>query len=270
MIVYLFWIPTGLYVTGWLLAFVRYWNGHEEPSVAGGWVLAGGWAFHTVYLVLQFSTGGISLGILLGFAAWVALILFFLMFRGEKATIFGFVLPPFAVAVLLAGAFISKDGLLSPENFPATPWLTQSILVTHIITMLGGQMLFALGCLLSIAYLYQEHRLKAKNIGFAESGLPSLGNLDQLNHRAISLGFFFLSIGILLGVITGGLANLPVRLLTLRLILPVVTWLVYAVFLLEHSFQGRRGRFLAIWSIAGFVIVSTSFLLEMVELANRG
>ena len=105
--------------------------------------------------------------------------------------------------------------------------------------------------------------------GLRESSLPSLGVLDKLNYKAIILGFFFLSVGILLGMLVTGLHNEPFRIFTWRRAIPLFTWLVYAAFLVEHSLQGRRGRFGAIWSISGFLIVTTSLVFELVFLAAR-
>jgi ABC-type transport system involved in cytochrome c biogenesis permease subunit len=44
---------------------------------------------------------------------------------------------------------------------------------------------------------------------------------------------------------------------------------VYAAFLLQRAFQGQRGRVTAIWSIAGFLVVMTSLVLEIYILASR-
>ena len=93
--------------------------------------------------------------------------------------------------------------------------------------------------------------------------LPALGVLEQLNHRAITLGFFFFSVAIILGLLVVGLTNLPHRLYSARQIIPTLTWLVYAAFLLVHDLQGRRGRFGAIWSIVGFLIVMASLVFEI-------
>jgi ABC-type uncharacterized transport system permease subunit len=52
-------------------------------------------------------------------------------------------------------------------------------------------------------------------------------------------------------------------------VIPTAVWLVYAVFLLAHDLQGRRGRFGAIWSIIGFAVVVTSLISEIVILTTR-
>ncbi len=105
--------------------------------------------------------------------------------------------------------------------------------------------------------------------GLAGSNLPSLGALDNLNYKAIILGFFFLSVGILLGMIVSGLQSPPFQLFSWRRTIPLLTWLVYAAFLMEHALQGRRGRFGAIWSISGFVIVTSSLVAELIFLVTR-
>ena len=56
------------------------------------------------------------------------------------------------------------------------------------------------------------------------------------------------------------------RIWDLRLLIPMTTWCVYAGFLLVYNYQGRRGRFSAVWSIVGFVLVLVSLLFELAVL----
>lgn len=265
----LFWLPVGTYFVGWLVDFVRYWRAETAASRWGWGLIAIGWGAHTIFLASRLFEDAFILPNLLSGVAWLAIILYYVVLGKFAGPVFGFVFPPFAVAALLLAALVSSRSLPSLEHLASTPSVTQSVLIIHIVAVLGGHLLFALACLFGIVYLYQEHQLKSKR-GLMGSRLPSLGALDHLNYRAIILGFFFLSVGILLGMVLSGLKSLPLQLLTWRLAIPLFTWLVYALFLLEYSLQGRRGRFGAIWSIAGFLIVTTSLAFELAQLFIRG
>ena len=265
---YFFWVPVGLYLIGWVLEFIRFLRANEAAPHWGGGMMAVGWGAHTIFLISRLLEQGFSVPNLLSGAAWLSIIVYYLIVRKSRRAVFSFVFPPFSVALLLVSAMDSADSLLLPEQI-TSPALAQNILIVHIIAVLAGLLLFALGCLFSIGDLYQEHRIKAKMRELTDSRLPSLGSLEHLNYRAIILGFFFLSVGILLGMMVSGLYQVPARSISWRQIVPALTWLVYAVFLLEHSLQGRRGRFGALWSIAGFIIVTTALIFELYIVASR-
>jgi len=262
MTYYFVWVPVCLYLAGWLLAFVRFWRSGFEMTQWGGGIIAIGWGAHTVFLISRLTEQSATTDLLLGVAAWGSMIVYYFVQRRFHDVSFSFVIPPFAVALMLVATLNSAGSILLPEPL-TSPVLTRNLLIVHIVTVLAGLALFALACLFSITYLYQERLIKAKQFGLKESRLPSLGALEHLNHKAITLGFFFLSVGIMLGMLVAAIHHLPVRLFSWRQIIPVLTWLVYAVFLIEHSLQGRRGRFAAIWSITGFFVVTGALIVEL-------
>ncbi|MBI3993587.1 MAG: cytochrome c biogenesis protein CcsA, partial [Candidatus Lambdaproteobacteria bacterium] len=234
----------------------------------GRGLLAVGWGAHTLILASQVFGAGSPTPPYLSVAAWLALVLFFVAQRRHKNTVFGFILPPFAIALLLLWEItVRRQMAAAPIDLVPLPY--QALLITHITTVLAGHLLFALACLFGIAYLYSEHLLKTKMVQGVIGRFPSLSRLSRLNHKAIALGFFFLSVGIILGFLAAGEHAQPGQLFSMRQVIPVLTWLLYAAFLLEHSVQGRRGRFGAIWSIVGFIVVSTSLAFELSIVLSR-
>ena len=268
-------LPIGLYLVGWLIEFMRYWRSSATGGLMTFWsggLLAMGWGAHTFLLAYGIWGDGVRLNTALSLVAWALLIVnYFVHLRWGNA-VFGFIFPPFAAGLLLATALLGEGGIVQApggarELIDPAAW--QVGLITHIVAILAGNMLFAMACLFSVVYLYQEHQIKAKVIRLLVSRLPSLNTLDRLNHRAIALGFFFLSLGILLGIGVGGMEGQPEAMLSLRRAVPLLTWIVYAAFLLQRTFQRQRGRITAIWSIVGFVVVMTSLALEIYILASR-
>jgi ABC-type uncharacterized transport system permease subunit len=262
-------LPIALYLTGWLVEFVRYWRASRAAPFWSGGLLAMGWGAHTFLLAYSIWGGGFQLATIVSLVAWAALIVNYAVHLRWGNAVFGFIFPPLAAGLLLTTGLLAEEGLSRPAGLLLNPAAWRIGLITHIVSILAGHTLFAMACLFSIVYLYQEHRIKAKVIRLVFSRLPSLSTLDRLNHRAIALGFFFLSLGILLGIGVGGLEAMPERALGLRQLVPIVTWVVYAAFLLQRTFQGQRGRVTAIWSIAGFVVVMTSLFVEIYILATR-
>lgn len=269
MTTWLFWIPIALYLVGWLGESLRYWwePGDRLPWSRG--MLAVGWGAHSLLVVALGLESGINLAVLLIAAAWLAIGLYYAIMQRRASAVFPLIFPPFAIALLITAFFTSGRDVMGPQALGLTLPATRNILTAHIVTVLAGILLFGLGCLMSILYLVQEHRLKSKLSGLAESRLPSLGALEGYNHKAITLGFFFMTLGLLLGLVVAGLNTLPHRMFSARQIIPTLVWVVYAIFLMAHDLQGRRGRFGAIWSIAGFAVVVTSLIFEIIFLTTR-
>jgi ABC-type uncharacterized transport system permease subunit len=262
----LFWIPVALYLIGWLGEFLRYWS-QLAPRLRGSRMVLGvGWGAHTVLLVSLAAQEGLGLSVLLSAAGWLAILLYYAVMHRRPSAVLPFVMPPLAMALLITAYFASERVLMGRESLGLTLPVTRNILTAHIASVLAGILLFGLGCLVSIIYLVQEHRLKVKRTALGSSRLPSLSALETYNHKAITLGFFFMTVGLLLGLVVAGLNTLPHRMFSLRQMIPTLVWLVYAVFLLSHDLQGRRGRFGAIWSIVGFAVVVTSLVFEIVFL----
>lgn len=265
----LFWIPVGLYLTGWLAEVYGYWSeGGRRPRWSRG-VLGVGWGAHTFLLVSLGIQDGVDLSWLLIGAGWAAIGLYYLIMHRRPSTVLPFVCPPFASALLITAFFASERVLVGPESLGLTVGGTRNLLTAHIVSVVGGTLLFGLACVVSIVYLVQEYRLKAKLTALATSRLPSLGALEKYNHKAITLGFFFMTVGLLLGLVVAGANTLPHRMFSPRQVIPTLVWVVYAVFLLAHDLQGRRGRFGAVWSIVGFAVVVAALVSEIFFLAGR-
>jgi ABC-type uncharacterized transport system permease subunit len=87
--------------------------------------------------------------------------------------------------------------------------------------------------------------------------------------RMIIAGFLFLTVGLLLGNVMGIFTYHGGPRISLRQLLPLFTWAVYAILLISHSAVGIRGRNSAIWSIAGFLVAVVSFIYEISLLVSR-
>ena len=262
----LYLIPVLLYLAGWLGEFLYFWasNGvrHVWPKV----LLGIGWGTHGLLLGVLLVEYQASLSSLLTAIAWGTLLMYYIVMWRLKSAVISLVFPPLSIALLITAFLSSERTLLDPGSGAFSGLLSRGILTAHIFAILTGILLFGLACLASIVYLYQEYRLKMKRISPAGSHLPSLGTLENYNHKAITLGFFFLTVGLLLGLTVSGMDNLADRLLTLRRVIPSVTWLVYAAFLISHDLEGRRGRYGAFWSIAGFIMSVIALVNEILRI----
>lgn len=232
-------------------------------------MLAVGWGTHTVLLVYLVFDGPPEVATLLVGTGWLAMIFYYFVLNKLKGHVIHFVFPPFAMALLITAYFSAGKNLISEEGTTIMVLYSRHMLGAHIVSIIAGILLFGMACLASIVYLHQERQLKAKIKSLVASRMPALSTLEKYNHKAITLGFFFLTLGILLGLIVSGPATTGQSYVSLRQIIPIGMWLTYALFLLVHDVQGRRGRFGAYWSITGFVVVVFSLAYEIYTLTIR-
>ena len=145
------------------------------------------------------------------------------------------------------------------------PWIYQTVLSTHIISTIGGYTLFALACLSSGLFVYQDYRLKTKLGGILQQRLPALGTLEQTSYAAIKWGFPLLSVGVGLGVMLS--QSVLVGDASIRLLLSVGVWFVYAMFLLDYRVQSIRSRWTPFWPILGFILILAAVFVEAYHLS---
>src|SRR5205809_3516829 len=69
----------------------------------------------------------------------------------------------------------------------------------HVSSLLFAYASFALACVIGITYVLLFTEIKAKHLGFFYARLPSLQVLDRMNHRAIVIGWLFLTLGMIVG-----------------------------------------------------------------------
>src|SRR5476651_65296 len=87
------------------------------------------------------------------------------------------------------------------------PVLRGPLFGIHVSSLLFAYASFALACVIGITYVLLFKEIKAKHLGFFYARLPSLQVLDRMNHRAIAIGWIFLTVGLIVGVIWAGEAR---------------------------------------------------------------
>jgi ABC-type uncharacterized transport system permease subunit len=139
----------------------------------------------------------------------------------------------------------------------------------HMGSLLFAYASFALGGVLGLIYMLQFKELKKKHLGYFYTRLPSLQILDVMNSRAVTIGWVFLTIGLVVGIVwtaqARGIApddpNLQAMALDdPKVFMAVVTWMVYSFALLARRTMGWSGRKAAWLSALGFVIILLSFV----------
>jgi len=208
-----------------------------------------GWVCHTVAIVVR----GVELGRapiltlpeIVSVVFWVAVLLELWAERQYQVKVLGaFVLP----VVLMLGLALPtglRALVLEPSIKSAWIWV-------HVALALIGLAALVLNFAGAVMYLLQERQLKAKRPGAVYYRLPSLETLDRLTYRTLTLGFPFLTAGLLLGVLWANAAWGSVFAFDPLALLSFAMWVVYAVTLSGRALGAWRGRRAAYFAIAGF------------------
>ncbi len=121
----------------------------------------------------------------------------------------------------------------------------------HVSSLLFAYASFALACVIGITYVLLFKEIKAKHLGFFYARLPSLQVLDRMNQVAVVVGWIFLTIGIIVGAISGDAsarrvwrrpARQAMSLQDPKIFVALVCWFVYSFELFAARRIGWGGR----------------------------
>ena len=171
------------------------------------------------------------------------------------------------VAVLLVALDVIPA--LDPTVTPRPPLLRSPLFTVHVVSMLFAYASFALAFVLGITYVLLFNEIKAKHLGFFYARLPSLHVLDAMNMRAVTVGWTFLTAGIIIGGLWALQADFraspdpraqAMTVLDPKILVALVCWGLYSFLLVARRAIGWGARRTAWLSAVGFAIVLMNFL----------
>jgi ABC-type transport system involved in cytochrome c biogenesis permease subunit len=169
---------------------------------------------------------------------------------------------PIAVGLQVIPAL--NPGVENVDPVLDSPWFW-----VHVLSLLFAYASFALAAMLGLIYMLQFKEIKKKHLGYFYTRLPSLTTLDVMNLRSMTVGWVFLTIGVIVGVIWASQArasapddpNLQAMGLNdPKILVAMLTWAVYSFALLSRRTMGWGGRHTAWLAALGFVIVLLNFV----------
>ena len=182
----------------------------------------------------------------LHFFVWLLVAAYLVWGCKPRYRLLGLAVMPFAAALELAAWAGGGTGTHQPSGGSTV------FLVLHVASVLLAFAGFAMSAGLAGIYLWQARALKLRRATILKLGPPSLVTLEQLFTRTIVFGLPCLTLGIVTGLIR--LHN-DGKGIDALMVVTLMTWVVYAVFLLlrfERGWSGRRAAYLA---LAGFALV---------------
>lgn len=159
--------------------------------------------------------------------------------------------------------------VLNPGVERADPVLDSPWFWVHVVSLLFAYASFALAAMLGLTYMLQFKEIKKKHLGYFYTRLPSLHVLDAMNSRAVVVGWLFLTIGVVVGVVWTAQArahspgNVNLQAMSLddpKIFIALLTWAVYSFEVFARRTMGWTGRRSAWLSALGFAIILLNFL----------
>ena len=193
------------------------------------------------------------------FFAWSILLIYLLIdWKYKQRTIGAFVMP-----IALFSMLWAQMSLQSSID-PLVPALQSNWLTYHVITCFLGYAGFAVACGVSIMYLLKigkEENHKGNEPMKVILGLfPPCKVLDDLNYKAIMIGFPLLTLGIITGAAWANYAWGTYWSWDPKETWSLIVWFIYAAFIHARFTRGWAGRRAAWLSVFGFAATLFCYL----------
>jgi ABC-type transport system involved in cytochrome c biogenesis permease subunit len=172
-----------------------------------------------------------------------------------------FILP---IIIGLATIPVFYPGMENEDPVLDSPWFW-----IHVSSLLFSYASFGLAMVLGVTYMLQFKEIKKKHLGYFYTRLPSLQILDAMNSRAVTIGWLFLTVGVIVGALWTAQArtvspdNANLQMMSLqdpKIFIAILTWAVYSFAVFARRTMGWNGRRAAWLSALGFAIVCLNFL----------
>ncbi len=234
-------------------AAVGYLGDARRPGAAGRaatWGVRLGWLVQTALLGVQASReDGFPWGTWAGslnLFVWLVVGAYLIWGCRKPYRLLGLAVMPLAVALLAVARAGGGTGVGERSHY------SNLFLVLHVGLVLVAFAGFTLAAALSALYLWQERRLKRREATILRRPAPALASLDRLAARTVAVSLPALTLGIAVGI-----ARLlgDGRDVDALVVATLVTWVVWAAYLVLRSTRGWTGRRAAYLALAGFALV---------------
>jgi len=197
------------------------------------------------------------------FASFVLALLFLLTTRVlEDERSVGIIVLPLIFLFQLVGIFTPLEYVDDPSLSP-NPWF-----ILHASGALFSYGAFAISFAAAMLYLLLHRQIKGKHLGRIFERLPSLGELDYLTYRSITIGFIALTLSIVFGIVWTQVHLGKLLQGDSKEIFTFINWIVYALYLHSRFYKGWQQKRSAVLAILGFAILIFNFVFVTVLMSK--
>jgi cytochrome c-type biogenesis protein CcsB len=223
------------------------------------WILGLAVALHTVHFVFVYTERGVNVAVNLfeamSFFAWIVSGAYLVVQLRTRTRVLGAIVSPFAVLLMMLSSLGLEGTLVIPDA------LQGRLVPIHVTLSIIGEGLFALASLAGIMYCIQDRQIRQRKMGALARYLPSLGDLDNINHAGLLWGFPILTLGLIVGSLWARTAwsgsNWP---MDPKTIWSFAVWFFYAFLLHQRLAIGWKGKKIAVLSIVALVVMISAFI----------
>lgn len=215
---------------------------------------------HSAFLVSRSLQSGhlpfVGLYESMSFYAWlVAIVYVFIERRFHERSLGAFVAPLILAAQVVSAVFMPTEKPLPPVL--QSPWFS-----VHVTASFLGYAAFFFSFITGLLYVLQIYYINSRRVGVVFARLPSLEMLDEMNLKATSIGWIFLSVGIGTGVLWAEQVWQSVLpwVVDPKVFCVILTWAIYATQLGARFSIGWQGKRAAYLSIIGFASVLVAYV----------
>jgi len=263
----LFNVTTIAYLVAMLTFFAFLASRVEKLGLLGSAIAAAGLVTQTAAIALrwresyQMGVGHAPLSNLyesVVFFSWTIVLIYLILDLRYRYRVIGAFVMPFALLGMAWAQLALQSGIE-----PLVPALQSNWLLYHVVTCFLGYAAFAVACGISIMYLIRDSaggEAAATGNGGMVAFFPPVKVLDDLNYRAIMVGFPLLTLGIVTGAAWANYAWGTYWSWDPKETWSLIVWFVYAAFLHARITRGWVGRRAAWLSVVGFAATIFCYL----------
>ncbi len=252
----LFWYSFWFYLISFLVFTLYFAFKHAVLGKLANVLLLVGFLPQTVGLIYRWKISGhVPFSNMFEYASlmsWMAVGSYaYLLYKFKKLILGVFV--SFVVLILIVSASVLPKEI-SQQLVPA---LQSNWLAIHVSLAALGEGAFAIACAVSIMYMIKSwFSRRGKELSF----FPSLGVLDDINYKAVSIGYPLFTLGALFaGSIWAYKAWGTFWGWDPKEVGSLIIWLFYTGYLHARLQRDWKGNKAAVLSIIGFVMIMLSF-----------
>ncbi len=221
------------------------------------WILAAAFGFLSVDLLFSLvnSSALINPGSrdFLTLCAWSVCAVYLALQFKTKTRVLGAFISPFILLFMIVAAGEASGKSLLPQNLQN--WLT----AMHLFCVIMGEALFVIASCAGLMFIMQNGLLKNRKLSKTSRLLPSLNDLDRINHICLLWGFPVLSVGIIAGAVFAEINWKTGWLTDPKIIWTFAGWVIYGFLLHQRLAIGWKGYRMAVISGAAFILLLLSY-----------
>jgi cytochrome c-type biogenesis protein CcsB len=217
----------------------------------------GGFVLHTASLSQRWTEAGhfpaVGLHDGASFLAWATVLGFLILYLRTREEALGLAIYPVVFLLVLTAALV-------PTYDRPDPMVKSLFLPIHATLAFFGYAALFLAFAMSLLYLIQERELKSRAPHAFYYLVPSLERCDTISAGSAMVGFGFLTLAIITGVLWSHAARGVYWTWDAKEWSAVIAWGIYVGLLVTRYRTGWGGRRAAFAGIAGFTAVVLAFV----------